>query len=682
MVSAAPDPALPARVSPASSTFAALPPIAEIAALLGPSRTPHWVLDLQENRILWANDSALRLWQAPDLATLAARDLNADMSTSVQQRLAQYATALQHGRVQDEPWTIYPRGIPRPLLCRFRGCRTADDRIALFVEAHAVESDDRDLITAAQALMYTTSMVSTYAPDGTCTYANLAALKSFPGQQQADLTRFLGPTIRAALSGPVDERLEGTYLSEVMTSRGVRIHEVSIRLGQDPVAGGQAFVLTETDVTGQENAKRDLESLASRDPLTGLRNRAYLAAAATWHLASHAAHGRASALMLLDIDRFKMINDTLGHAAGDRLLQVIAERLTAVLPPGTPLSRLGGDEFCCLLTHDGERGLLRQIAALLRSLGRPLKVEGHDLSISGSIGLALTEGNETPFDELLRQADLAMFEAKGNGGNEAMIFRPAMAERSERFLRIEGQLAEAMRRRKLELFYQPRLSLRTGKIVSAEALIRIRSEGAPAAMPSDFIPVAEATGRIAAIGRWALRQAADHLVELRQIGARIDLSVNVSPKQFADPAFLRSLRAVRKILAPLGGGIELEITESMLVDQDRRLQKLMRQIAEMGYTFAIDDFGTAYSNLAGLSRYPIHCIKIDRTLVAHRDFRALVGAVLTIARSYGAKVVAEGVETEEQRLWLQESLCDEFQGYLFSRPVPFAELQRLIAAGY
>jgi EAL domain-containing protein (putative c-di-GMP-specific phosphodiesterase class I) len=309
-------------------------------------------------------------------------------------------------------------------------------------------------------------------------------------------------------------------------------------------------------------------------------------------------------------------------------------------------------------------------------------VEGNDLSVSGSIGLALSGGAETSFDELLRQADLALFEAKGNGGAEARIFRPEMAERSERFLRIEAELTEALRRHRLELFYQPRLSLRTGKIVAAEALIRITKPSGPAVMPAEFIPVAEATGRIAPIGRWALREAARHLVLLRQEGARLDLSVNVSPKQFTDPAFLKQLRQARTLLDPVGGVIELEITESVLVEHDRRLQKVMRQISEMGYTFAIDDFGTAYSNLAGISRYPVNCIKIDKTLIAHKEFRALVTAVLTLARVFGAKVVAEGVETEEQRQWLEESQCDEFQGYLFSRPVPFTELQRLIAAGY
>lgn len=671
--------ALPSSALPTSGGGAQLPRLAELA-VFEQSRTATWVYDFDLHRIIWANASALALWEAPDLAELAARDLGADMSSSVRMRLGQMAYELARGAVVDEPWTIYPHGLPRPLICRFRGCRGADGRVAMLAEGTRVGTEEHSLLSAAQVMVYTTAMVSTYAADGSCTWANLAARTAFPGRQQADLARFLSPSIRAALSG---ERLttEGTYLSEVMTSRGVRVHEVSIRMGHDPLVGAANYVITETDVTDQENAKRDLESLASRDVLTGLRNRGYLAAAASGHMGVHAAQGLGSALMLLDLDRFKFVNDTLGHGAGDRLLQEIADRLIQALPPGTPLSRLGGDEFCALLPHEGEKRLLRLANAVQKALNRPLRVQGNDLSVSASIGLACSDG-DTSFDELLRQADLALFVAKGNGGAEACIFRPAMAARSERFLRIEAELTEALRRRRLELFYQPRLSLRTGKIVAAEALIRINDPTGRASMPSDFIPVAEATGSIAPIGRWALRAAAGHLLDLRATGAQIDLSVNVSPKQFADPAFLAQLRQTRRRIAPVSGTIELEITESVLVDHDRRLQKVLGQIAAMGYTFAIDDFGTAYSNLAGLTRYPISCIKIDRTLIAHAEFRALVSAVLTLARVFGAKVVAEGVETEAQRSWLQDNGCDEFQGFLFSRPVPFAELQRLIAVGY
>lgn len=654
-----------------------LPDIGALS-VFGASRFAVWVFDLDHLRILWANAAALSLWQARDPAELMARDLGQDMSPSVRTRLQQFGPGLVRGQIFDEPWTIHPHGQPRALIARVRGCRTPDGRVALLVEASPAGAEDASLVRSAQVMLHTTAMVSTYAPDGTCTYANLAALKSFPGKERADLSRFLGPTIPAALAGGG----EGTYLSEVMTARGIRLHEVAIRRGLDPVEGGPQHVLTETDVTDQENAKRGLEILASRDPLTGLRNRAYLAAASSGQIGQHAARGQGTALMLLDLDRFKLVNDTLGHGAGDRLLMEVAERLTRALPPGTPLSRLGGDEFCCLLAHEGDKALMRQAAAVLKALGRPLRVEGNDLSLSGSIGLAVAEGPDTAFEEMLRQADLALFEAKGGGGAEARLYRPEMAERSQRFLRIEAALSDALRRRRLELFYQPRLSLKTGKIVAAEALIRIQSSLGPAVMPAEFIPVAEATGRIAPIGRWALREAARQLVALRQQGAEVGVSVNVSAKQFADPAFLAQLRQARRALDPVGGVIELEITESVLVETDRRLQKLMRQIAAMGYTFAIDDFGTAYSNLAGISRYPVNCIKIDRTLIAHAEFRALVSAVQTLARVFGAKVVAEGVETEEQRLWLEQAGVDEFQGYLFSRPVPFAELRRLIAEGY
>jgi EAL domain-containing protein (putative c-di-GMP-specific phosphodiesterase class I) len=361
-------------------------------------------------------------------------------------------------------------------------------------------------------------------------------------------------------------------------------------------------------------------------------------------------------------------------------LHEISQRLNATLPQNALLSRLGGDEFCCLLrASEGEKAFLRVGGAVLKELRRPVIVDSYDLSVSASIGLSMAETAGVTFDELLRKADLALFDAKGRGGNAVRVFRPELAERSHRFLQVDTELREALARNRLELFYQPRISAKTGKIVAAEALIRLNSPSGASVLPDEFIPVAEATGCISAIGRWVLREAARHLVILRNGGAGISLSVNVSPRQFADPSFLALLRQLRPTIDAAEGDIELEITENILIESNRRLQRVLMQISDLGYKLAIDDFGTAYSNLASLTRYPISCIKIDRTLIAHKDFRLLVTGVMTIARAFGARIVAEGVETEVQRQWLQDNHCDEFQGYLFSRPVPFAELVRMVA---
>ncbi len=642
---------------------------------------PVWVFDVDHSRVLWANEPALDLWDAASMEQLAARDLSLDMSTSVRNRLRQCQERFWQGVHFDEHWTIFPLGKPRTLLLRFRGCLLESGRMAMLSEGQVIHAADLDNLRSTQALLYTDVMVTTYSAAGDCTYANPAAHEAFPGGGQPHLKRFMNPVLRAILAQVPGEANEGSYLSEVATSRGPRTHAVEVRQSIDPVDGNANFLITEVDVTEQEKAKHELSVLASQDALTGLFNRTYLAASTAAFMEHAALSGSVAALLLLDIDRFKLVNDALGNAAGDTLLREISQRLSRVLPETALLSRLGGDEFCCMLSApEGEKAFLRMASALLKELRRPILIGGHDLNVSASVGLSVADNVAATFDTLLSKADLALFDAKGDGGNRARLFRPQLAERRNRYVQVDAELRDAMTRNRLELFYQPRISLGTGKIVAAEALIRLNSASGSLFMPGEFIPIAEATGRIGAIGRWVMREAVRHLVMLRNEGNAIDLSVNVSPKQFADPSFLTLLRQVRPMIDAVQGDIELEITENILIDSDRRLQRVMQRISKLGYKLAIDDFGTAYSNLASLTRYPISCIKIDRTLVGHKDFRLLVTGVMTIARVFGAKIVAEGVETETQRRWLADNLCDEYQGFLFSKPVPFAELQRLVAA--
>lgn len=643
---------------------------------------PVWVLDLDVLRIVWANASALDLWAAASLEEIAARDLSVDMTSTIRTRLQDYGAAFWKGACFDEQWTLFPRGIPRSVLARLRGCVLANGRMGMMCEGQVIQPQDANLLRASQALLYTAMMVTTYAEGGQCTYANPAARRAYAGHDLPATARFHNPELRAFLSGAPGADREGSWRSVVTTADGLRVHEVEVRQSYDPVDGLRSFLITELDVTAQEAATQEMANLATRDALTGLRNRSFVTSAAPEFIARAVNAGQKAGLLLLDIDRFKLVNDSLGHAAGDMLLQAISQRLSALLPGSAVLARLGGDEFCCLWTAPGgEKDLAAVASLLLRKVRRPIQVDHNDLSVSASIGLSLTDNPKTTFTELLRKADLALFDAKAKGGNRVRAFRPELAERSMRFLELDAELRGALRLGRLQLYYQPRVSFKTGKIVAAEALIRLSSPTGSLVLPGEFIPIAEATGRIAAIGRWVLAEATRHLVQLRGGGTAINLSVNVSPKQFADPSFLALLRQVRPAIDAVGGDIELEITETVLVENDQRLQRVLGQISRLGYRLAIDDFGTAYSNLASLTRYPISCIKVDRTLVAHKDFRLLLTGVMTLARAYGAKIVAEGVETAEQHQWLGENLCDEYQGFYFSKPVPFDELRRMIAAG-
>jgi diguanylate cyclase (GGDEF)-like protein len=639
------------------------------------SRFPVWVFDIEESRIRWANPLALDVWEASSLEELQARSFSGDMSTTVRTRLQQYQTGFAVGEFFDENWTIFPHGNPKTLACRFRGCMLAEGRLAMLCEAQELRIQDAELVKANQALLYTSVMVSTYSVTGRCTYANPSAHQSFANSEPNWQTRFRNDILQSLLCNSPQTASEGTYLSAVATRDGQRLHEVDLRLSYDPVDGQVSFLVTEVDVTERERVQQELAHLASTDPVTDLPNRTFLNRAAPALLRKAVAEGRTVGLFLFDLDRFKFVNDTLGHGAGDILLKEIGTNVRQSIPDSALFARLGGDEFCCLVAETrGEKALLQRGRDILEKIRRRVRVEGHSINSSGSIGLSIANDLSATTSDLLRMADLALFEAKQSGGNTLRVFRPEMAERSRRFVRIDKSLTEALAHKRFELHYQPRVCFHSGRIVAAEALIRLRSVSGELSDPDEFIPIAEATGRIAPIGRWVLREAFRHLVMLRENGHPIGISINVSPIQFSDPAFLALLRKLRPRLNDGSGDIELEITENILIKSDGKLLRILREIADMGYRFAIDDFGTAYSNLSSLTRYPISCIKIDRTLIAHTDFRLLVTGVMTIARSFGARIIAEGVEAEFQRQWLLENGCDEYQGFLFSRPVSLDQL--------
>lgn len=651
-----------------------------LQAFLG-SRFPVWVFDIEESRIPWANSPALDVWEASSLEELRARSLSADMTSTVRTRLLQYQIGFRLGEVFDENWTIFPHGKPKTLACRFRGCYLTDGRLAMLCEAQELEIEDAELVKANQALLYTSVMVTTYSVTGRCTYANPSARQSFAPCEPSWQSRFRSDVLLNLLCDQPQKSSEGTYLSEVYTRDGQRLHEVDLRLSYDPVDGQVNFLVTEVDVTERERVQQELAQLASTDPVTDLPNRTFLNRAAPGAIKTAVAEGCTVGLFLFDLDRFKFVNDTLGHGAGDILLKEIGANVRQGIPESALFARLGGDEFCCLLAEPGgERALLQRGRGILEMIRRRVRVEGHSINSTGSIGLSIASDRSATISDLLRKADLALFEAKQAGGNTLKMFKPDMAERSRRFVRVDKSLSEALAHKRFELHYQPRVCLKSGRIVATEALIRLRSISGDISLPDEFIPIAEATGRIAPIGRWVLREAFRHLMVLRELGRPIGISVNVSPLQFSDPAFLSLLRQLRPRLKDGRGDIELEITESMLVESDGKLLRILRDIANMGYRFAIDDFGTAYSNLSSLTRYPISCIKIDRTLIAHSDFRLLVTGVMTIARSFGARITAEGVETETQRQWLLENGCDEYQGFLFSRPVSFDRLIPMLCA--
>ena len=421
-----------------------------------------------------------------------------------------------------------------------------------------------------------------------------------------------------------------------------------------------------------------VQQLAFYDGLTGLPNRALLEDRLRMALAHAQRSEQGVALLFLDLDRFKAVNDTLGHPAGDVLLREVAERLPRCLREGDTAARWGGDEFIVLVPDlPGKRPAAAEAVAVViekirEVLSGPVKVEGQEFEISMSIGVALYPGDGASVTDLIKNADTAMYQAKDKGRNTYRFFTEDMHTLARERLFLENELRRALRRSEFTLHYQPQVKTRGEVIVGAEALLRWRHPDRGWISPAEFVPVAEDIGQIQTIGTWALDRVLAQINTWRAMGLRTPhISVNVSAHQLKDQAFAHTVEKLLAAHALPPECLELEFTESAMV-QEETLSTVCA-IAQLGVTLAVDDFGTGYSSLNYLKRFPIDTLKIDQSFV--RDLEgdpndaALIRAIIAMARSLQLRVIAEGVETEPQRLLLSKYGCLEYQGFLFSPPV-------------
>lgn len=639
------------------------------------SRSAIWVFDIDNFKVAWANAKALDLWNAESADELFQRPMGEDISVSAANRLKQFQIDFLANKIFDELWTIYPKGEPRQIKCRFRGISLKDGRMAMLVEAELVGDENCDVVRSSQALLYTSAMVSLYSETGDCLYANPAARQSHTFGFSSLKDRLCSASLVKRLLKFSDGVFEGKLTSNVITFQGERIHEIDARVSYDAATGNPALHLTEIDITERERAKQSLARSAQQDALTGLLNRDGFMTHFHEALWKAAEAKKKCTLFFLDVDRFKNVNDTLGHRAGDALLVAIAQRLKKTLPKKSVIARFGGDEFLILLPkhpnkkHAGEIGEM-----LLSAFKLPIHYDEQELLINVSLGRSEFPKDGKTVDELLQSADLALYRVKETGGGNIGVFEPFLAERQSRFVEVEKALRHAIKNDGFRLHYQPIVDLETQQIAGAEALIRFADSADICCLPEEFIPVAEATGQINEIGRWVLREAAEKSILLNQAGHKICLSANVSAQQFSDPELLPCLWRICKRPGFDPKGFKLEITESILVPNNNALKRTMEEITQTGITFAIDDFGTAFSNLAALQRYPISCIKIDRSLTQARNYQSLIRGVIAIGTEFGVNIVAEGVETLEQMEWLRENGVNHYQGFLYNRAVPFQDL--------
>jgi diguanylate cyclase (GGDEF)-like protein/PAS domain S-box-containing protein len=443
------------------------------------------------------------------------------------------------------------------------------------------------------------------------------------------------------------------------------------------------WVAVERDITERKKSEDDIHRLAYFDVLTGLPNRRLLMDRIDKLLASSERNSQYSAVMFIDLDNFKYINDARGHAIGDALLKNAAARLAQLMRKADTVARIGGDEFVVLLAHlSGVHATAAHSALVVAekirlAIADDFVIEGQTYSSSASIGVTLLPKGEQSAQDLLREADIAMYRAKADGRNGIAFFEAAMQAEVEQRLNMERDLAAAIDNRELAMHYQPQVD-RDGRIIGAELLMRWQRADGNWVSPAQFIPLAEESGQILALGAWAMRQACEGVLQLLAAGHRLPLSVNVSPSQFRQPLFVEDVRA---LLAETGAPAELlifEVTEGLLVEKLEDTVLRMRQLAALGIRFSIDDFGTGYSSLAYLKKMPLYELKIDRSFIqdtpADASVTAIVQTILAMAHHLGLKVVAEGVETQAQADFLVNNDCHGLQGYLYARPAPLDAL--------
>jgi diguanylate cyclase (GGDEF)-like protein len=442
------------------------------------------------------------------------------------------------------------------------------------------------------------------------------------------------------------------------------------------------------DVTDRKRMEAELERLALYDPLTGLPNRALFSDRLRQAL-ERRDRGQVTAVYFLDVDRFKRINDSLGHGAGDEVLREVAARIERTLRPDDTVARFGGDEFTVLCESVG--GVLEAVNVadrLQRELAEPLEAGGAELRLSASIGVTLAErGEDADFWRLVEDADAAMYRAKERGGARTELFDQAMRQRAVQALAIEQELQHALQSGELRLYYQPLVNLESGEMVGAEALIRWEHPKRGLLSPDQFLPVAEESGLIVEVGAWAVGEACRRLRDWDRTGggaSRFGLAVNLSARELTHPDVVTTvLNAVRRsALAP--ERLTIEVTESAAISDRDSGFRALRELSSAGVKIAIDDFGTGYSSLDHLREMPADILKIDRSFVAgmaaNSPDSALVAAAIAMGRALDMEVVAEGIETAAQMADLRELGCPFGQGYLFARPLPPEEIHSLLGA--
>jgi diguanylate cyclase (GGDEF)-like protein/PAS domain S-box-containing protein len=506
---------------------------------------------------------------------------------------------------------------------------------------------------------------------------NLHISRLIPAEDRGEFKETLG----RLFSGQDD-----TMRSEkrMLCNDGMQIW-TNFHIGMQRTETGGYGIVQIADITEMKSNQRRIERMAFYDTLTDLANRRLFHDRLS-HAISHSKRSKTlGALLYLDLDQFKRVNDTLGHEMGDVLLQEVATRLSHCVRQGDTVGRPGGDEFTILLTDiktPSDAGFVAD--KILQTLAKPISLSGHQIVITTSIGITIIPEDGTEVNALMKNADLAMYRAKEHGRNNYQYYSEELNTNAVHRLRLEYEMRRALERDEFVLYYQPKVRLSDQQVTGVECLIRWQHPERGLLSPVEFIDVAEETGAIVEIGTWVIEQACRAgRAMVAQTGHEIEIAVNISPRQFKDPNLVNNIRRSLRETGLNPHVLEVEITETMLMGDIEAANQTVQRLHELGVKLAIDDFGTGYSSLNYLKKFPIDTVKVDRSFVMDipesSDDMAITSAVIAMAHRLNMVVVAEGVETREQLEFLQEHGCEYAQGYLFSKPMPLAKVKSMLA---
>jgi len=530
--------------------------------------------------------------------------------------------------------------------------------------------------------------VKQLAADGTLLQMNRAGLDMIEADSAEQVighkvTGVIAPASRKdfmALTQRVFAGGQGTLAFEIIGLKGSRrwleTHAVPLRDTQGKIT---SLLSITRDITERKAASEHIQHLAHHDALTGLANRALLHERLAQAILLAQRKNEPLAVIFIDLDRFKHVNDSLGHQAGDCLLVEVAQRLQTCVRTSDTLARLGGDEFVLvLLDITGSHDATHVVQKIFTALQQPFLLEDREVTVTPSIGISLFPEDGRNADELIRNADTAMYQAKEAGRNSFHFYTADMNARALDLLALEAALRRALERDELVMFYQPKFELASGRMIGVEALIRWQHPEWGLVPPARFIPLAEETGLILPIGEWALREACQQAAAWRAQGQTLTVAVNLAARQFRQPALAARVAAILAATGLDPAALELEITESAMMHNPQQVTATLSELKHIGVRIAIDDFGTGYSSLGYLKHFPVDVLKIDQTFIRDAPTQArdaaIVQVIIDMARTLKLQVVAEGVETAAHLDFVQAMGCDLAQGYFFARPMPASEL--------